>query len=386
MTDFPNQFPEGLECNVDICDLVLSCIENNTDIQRAIGGFSSTSSIISTTPINPTIEALDSLSGQSVIDCDYDNMFGATTGITDLFNAISSDFYEMLIAATNAARALEELIKAIPVVETLPFDEAIGFAGKLADQVAEAYDAAYTTQVRDEIRCELFCIGLENCSLTLVQIRDYFRDKLVSPPQTGQDFLAIVEDILVNNWIGEQAIWVSHLLIVETLLYGGEFTGIDANKLVFQISALWNDPDPDWSILCTDCQWTYTVDLTTTLGVWTVDPTRGQWINGVGVQATNGLTRMFNNGIATPNNVTSCEMTFSHPSSSYQARFIVVGDTTYDANQNFAASAQSVYTQDAQSVDNVTDITLTLNRSGEPASNATITAITITGIGNNPFV
>ena len=84
-TEFPNTFPpvslSGCD-PVELCELVLQCIQENEDIQRAIGEYSLTSAVSSTSPENETALSTDLFQGQP--DCDNDKIYGACLQLTVL--------------------------------------------------------------------------------------------------------------------------------------------------------------------------------------------------------------------------------------------------------------------------------------------------------------
>lgn len=285
MQQFPNQIPPD-SC-MDLCAEILNCIETNDDIRRAIAQASRSLYPTGTTPEQEGILQMDVFSGQP--DCDNDKIFGATTGLTDLLNQISEDIFEILVDASNRFAQVGALIEAIPGVGELPFDDILQFVEQMADDIDQAYESAYDTQLRDDFRCALFCIAVNNgCELTIEDCRDWFQGQIVASV-TNTDMDTVINDIIANNWIGEQSVYVMHWLILNTIIFGGEILGIDASRLVVQISALFNDPDPDWAILCDDCGWTSVLDFTTTdftsLITWRVCDSLdlGQWVDGTGL-------------------------------------------------------------------------------------------------------
>lgn len=240
-------FVRQLDCPVDICDLVLNCIQTNPEIQQEIARYSNSSSITEVTPEQQVI--LDTDLFDNPVTCNNDQIFGMTTQLASFLNATSEDILEIFVTAFAVPGRLGDIIEAIPVVETLPFDDILQFLEKLATQVNDAYQAAYDTQIAEDIACDLFCIAQSNCELTLEQARDYFQGRFTNAV-SNTDFFTIVNDIIANNWLGEQSIWVMHWLILDTIIFGGEILGIDVNRIVTTIATFYNDPNPDWSLLC----------------------------------------------------------------------------------------------------------------------------------------
>jgi hypothetical protein len=256
--EFPNSFG-GADC-MDLCAMILECINTDTDIQQAIAHYSLTSAIDGDTPENQTI--LDTNIVPVSVGCEFDNLFGMTRQFANFLNVLSTDILELFTNAFNALARLGDLIEAIPGIGVLPADDILQAVDAFAEQIAQAYEAAYDSQINEDIACGLFCIAQENCELTFEMARDYF-DGLLTEAVSNTDFVQMFNDIIANNWLGEQGIYVMHKFILETLIFGGEILGLDANRVLTTIATLYNDPDSDWEILCTDCPsiWQHTFDF-----------------------------------------------------------------------------------------------------------------------------
>lgn len=263
------------------CQFVLDCINDTPEIQQAIATYSNSSSITGTTPEQQGILDTDVFGSQS--PCDNDEIYGMTLQMTDLLNEISVDILELFVTAFSTPGRIGDIIEAIPGLGILPFDDMFQMIEKMAVQVFGAYEAAYDTQVREDISCDLFCIAQATCTLTLEDARDYFQSKVVASLD-NTDFLHVIEDILVNNWIGEQGIFMMHWFILDTIIFGGETLGIDTARIVTTIATYFNDPNPDWSTLCTCVEpWESILDFTTSD---LMDIAAGVWVDGVGYQTT----------------------------------------------------------------------------------------------------
>lgn len=287
-TEFPNTFPENTigACEpVDLCQLILQCIESTPELQQAIGKYSLTSGATGTTPQQDSILDIDFVNGQ--IDCDNDKLYGMCLQLTDFLNTVSEDILEQFVTAFAVPSRLGDAIEAIPLIGELPLDDILQALEKLAEQINDAYQAGYDTQIREDISCALFCLAKDNCQLSFRDARDYFGGKLIVPIN-DTDFNTMIEDIVANNWLGEQSIYVMHWLILNVFIFGGEITGIDADRALVTVSTFFNDPNPDWSILCTDCGWLYTNNWVSSEDGWIFpdnggfDAPVGNWVNGLG--------------------------------------------------------------------------------------------------------
>lgn len=287
-TEFPNTFPDNVigACNpVDLCQLILECIQTTPEIQQAIGKYSLTSGATGTTPEQDNILNLDFVNGQP--DCDNDKLYGMCLQLTDFLNTVSEDILEQFVTAFAVPSRLGDAIEAIPLIGELPVDDILQALEKLAEQVNDAYQAGYDTQIREDISCALFCLAKDDCQLSFRDARDYFGGKLIVPIN-DTDFETVMNDIVSNNWLGEQSIYVMHWLLLNVFIFGGEILGIDADRALVTVSTFFNDPNPDWSILCTECPWLYTNNWVASQDSWYLPPTGGfsvaigNWVSGLG--------------------------------------------------------------------------------------------------------
>lgn len=285
---------------IDICQEILDCIETNEDIQRAIGQYSLTSAVTSTTQTNDGIASSNVIG--SPVGCNNDQIFGMTIQLVDLMNTISLTLLDRFVASLNSAGNLGYLIEAIPVIGELPLDDILAFVQTVAVQINTEYQASSDVQLLEDIACKLFCIAKEDCSITFEQISDYYNEQITAPVQFV-DMESLVLDIILNGWLGDQAVYILHYFIVQTIIIGGELTGIDANRIIKTVSSFYNDPNSDWDTLCDPCsnEWCETLDLTVSSYGFVFDiedgEPAGQWVDGVGLVASDvntgaGATRI----------------------------------------------------------------------------------------------
>jgi len=267
-----------------LCDEIQACIENTPELQEQIAGIAINPVTAPTDqPFNGTIAGTNVVSDADTSVCNQDNFFGAMTGLVDLMNNLAEDIIEFLASSTNEAGRIGDVIEAIPVVGELPVDDILQLSESLMDDMEQNYQAYYTLALRDDYRCGLFCIGESTCDLTFQQIYDFFVSELgQSVPTTNViDFITwfttnpLTQEFLVHGW---------HVFLAGILNFGGSVIGIDDKQLVRMVSALYNDPDPDWSTLCS-CVQTYYLeaDLTTgTHGTYVTSGLYGNYVAATG--------------------------------------------------------------------------------------------------------
>lgn len=266
---FPNQIPEG-SC-MEICQLIIDCIMDTPELRDLISSVALSGVTAQLTDaINENIAGSDISDGQSE-DCNNDNLFGMTTGLVDLINNLAVDLSEQITASTNQAARLGDGIEAIPVVGILPLDDALQFSESFLGDIAENYDASYTELVRDQFRCDLFCIAQANdCLLTFGMIFDYFNGLLAESLITI-DLEDLLESLTQGVFSGVELVYGWHAFVSGMMLFGTSILNIDAIKMAKIVGALWNDPDSDWEIIC-DCpdSWSFDSDFHEDENIWNV--------------------------------------------------------------------------------------------------------------------
>lgn len=242
------------DCNMDLCQRIIDCINSTPDLQQLIANTALGSGINGTDGVNSGIANSNILEGN--VGCDNDNLFGMATGIVDLYNNLALDLIEQLSASTNSAGRLGDMIEAIPGIGILPADDILQFAEAFMDDIEQNYQASYTVGLADEYRCELFCLAQDDCELTFTDIFNYFNDKMIASVAIV-DWIDFVEFFTNGLFSGEELVHAFHAFVAGTFMLSGSILGIDSSKLITMVSALFNDPDSDWDVLCLSClDWT----------------------------------------------------------------------------------------------------------------------------------
>jgi len=314
---------EGV-CVTD-CDDILDCIESSLTIQEAIAKYSGSSNINSGTAENVT-----NLSGELVDNpagCDNDIIFGMCVQLVEFADRLIKDLFENLAAANLASVNVGYLISLVPVVESLPLDEAFQLADKLVNDMEVAYLSASTQLLKDEIACDLFCLAQDNnCVLTLEMVRDYFQDK-ANIVFTYTDVLSFLIDFINGTFVGNAVYYGMNILFFQIFAFGGKFLDYLFTDYLRVINSMYNDPNSDWTTICDDCptDWTWTSDFANSENIWEVNPSsfgdRAVWTNGIGYEyadvqiasSPNRYMRMAQirtSVFTTPTNITKVEFTF----------------------------------------------------------------------------
>jgi len=247
------------ECPLS-CEEIIDCIENNPETGEALmqwlsdNGFGTPSQNGTGTPNNAGIYESNPLliDGSTIEDCDNDNLFGAITQLVDFVNRRIVDVFEIIESETNIIERSQIALEAFPITDTLAADSAAAFADQLAEEIAEGYDAAFTEELEDEYRCDLFCLVKDTCELSFQTFADYFNGRIGNTPPTVA-FSEYIEWFITGDFVGSNIVDAAYSVVFAALSYGADAMGINIGALLTSINAALNDPNPDWALLCEDC-------------------------------------------------------------------------------------------------------------------------------------
>lgn len=275
-----------LLCSNGCCDGVEECIRDSEGIREIIREIIKETTIADPArPIGGDNPVFDS--------CNPDVIFGAVTSLVDYLNGTILDALQIMEVATNPLEAINLWADNIPIAGRLASGlvEAIEF---ILENVAENYDANYTIALRDQYRCDLFCMwrDSEDCDLTPAMVAGYFADRIGSPDPLGQ-LNDVLQFIFTGIWAGSQIVDLMHLIALGSLVAVDKIGFFDAaNAYTFTVAVALgaNSPDPDWSILC-ECanEWCYKQDFALNDGGYVQLPgaARGVYTVSVGWTETN---------------------------------------------------------------------------------------------------
>jgi hypothetical protein len=273
---------------VALCDAIANCITNSDAVQdalaAALGGNNGGIPIGgeygsgSNAPIPESVSTANLLDGAT---CDNDNLFAIALGVTNfLFDAVN-DFYDIVEVATNDLELINALSDNVPVWGATPAAIALETALWIQETAQEEFDAFDTLAKRQDVACDLFCIMQEACTISFDDILNYFIGKtiLAVTGQTIEELLIEIAGLSTTDNIG----YASLAAAVGTVALGARFAGIRSlNWINVQMRSLFNDTNPDWSILC-DCtppaDWRITYDFKVGAALWSADP-YGLYVNG----------------------------------------------------------------------------------------------------------
>jgi hypothetical protein len=267
-------FEEDCEGTVS-CEDVADCIETDEGTQQALAGVietneaiqqaladqiasnnSLTNSVYNTTVVgSPMLPEQRNAGVSKTTDCNPDKLFGSITAIVEQLDTNNRDFLEVILLTDNAQQRVSKIIKAIPLLNEVPIDEALDFASQMAIEIKENYDSQWTTAIKDEYRCDLFCLvkEREGCELTFQDMVAYFNTRLGTSLEPINFFQAVVTYFVAGTWSGTTVIDIMMLIQLSAWQQASEWTGISLRTLQTVGALGANDPDPDWTLLCDEC-------------------------------------------------------------------------------------------------------------------------------------
>jgi len=274
---------------MEFCEKVADCILNSDAVKAALAELMAQDGPVQDaideisrhgSPIPSTISALPVTEGCD----DLDALFAGITSIVDTMHNNNKDFLEVMALAATQTERLAQAISSIPVIGLLPVDEIVGWVGKLQAEVLTNYDAEWTTAVKDEYRCGLFCIARDNddCSLSYDDIIAFVTDRLGAALDPLNLLESLVQYTILGTWSGTTVVDIMMLNQVNIWKVAGEWLG-SVIRTLEAVALLGQDtPDPDWEILCEDCnaEWEHCFDFEVDDGGFT--GIIGTYTSGVG--------------------------------------------------------------------------------------------------------
>lgn len=253
-------FEEDCEADMSCAD-VANCIETNptviNNIQNIVRQSAAPGS--TATPGQPMTPTQYNAVLNPAVDCDLDVLWAQCIALIEYLVQAGTDTLEKLEVYSNAVEGAQ-FIELVPLLGTLideaQIDQALEFVDFALSSVQEAYEAAVTTPLKQEIACALFCEVRDNCEITIESVWNVLNERLggaLNP--SGIDDLASLAEAVI-------AVGTSPALPVELwlafLMGSAKFAGylgvkgIDATLNIVLKLAI-NDANNDWTVVCVDC-------------------------------------------------------------------------------------------------------------------------------------
>ena len=186
----------NMRCKVDLCAMIAECIANSESTQNALRDFITGDQTIN----NYITEIVDRLTEEQIAgklmpdDCANGNVAGRVIAIVERMDVINADALEIIEVGTNDEEKIAAILEGIPLLGELPIGDIIDFTQDLLEDFGENYNAAVTTEWKDAVAEDLYCLakGKPDCALTYQDIFDYFQNRAGS----GLNILSTLTDVV----------------------------------------------------------------------------------------------------------------------------------------------------------------------------------------------
>lgn len=296
-------------CMDDFCQLVADCIENDANVAQALATvIASNQTIIdaiqsavqqagypngggSNTTISP--DANDNNILPLGYQCDNNHLYGMAMELVATVHEATEEIFQQI---DSAGGNWLDLVNSI--LDNIPLFELIGLVTEVidwyADTISTAYSSAWSTVVQQELACDLFCLVKDDCNLSYEDIFNVYlsRSGITAPPNDTFDaWWQVIQSAALGNDV--QTVALVDLLGLVAMRFGSKFSkfaiGIRSFDDVIELAQ--DAVDPDWAILCDDCNegcylWDFTIDAQG-WQIWSTGSRPfGVYVAGVGWQCT----------------------------------------------------------------------------------------------------
>jgi hypothetical protein len=278
----------GTNC-IDFCQYIIDCINNpESGVANAITGLIGASDYESARNYGQSQNNLDMSSGSNPT-CNKDILFGQAMQLVNYIDQLNTDFFEILEVASNFYDFFAEVAGDVTGIDESSADAAIAWVQFIQDSIAENYAAQVTVAYREDLACEIFCAANDDCGITPTLLYDIMKDRLNSSITIEGLLWDVLSFLVDGSWSGSQiADFMFYSQFALRSMIGRYFDYFAWQDIYARLSIYSNDPNPDWIILCTDCGWESTLDLTVDDYGFIFDMDQnsvpvGSWVDGVGL-------------------------------------------------------------------------------------------------------
>ncbi len=289
-------FLQTVICSMnEFCAAMINCLQNDPDVLAALQALLSDNGLTGgvgdpNQPLDPTILAGNLL--PPGYTCTDDKAFGMALAVVNSINEATLEVLQAIEVLTNPLEIANELGDNVPGLGALT--SAGDVAAWIQNSATEAYELAWSTVVRDELACLIWCEFKWDCQLNFDIIWDIYLSQSGASPPAG---------VLLTDWLAWliglpfvgalSTVATISLLGLLAIRYGGSFgdfsLGLQSMATVMALAA--DDTSSDWSTVCPTCLQTWCKEWsgselgdwveipgfgTFTGTVWTIEPTAGE--------------------------------------------------------------------------------------------------------------
>jgi len=278
------------------CEQIADCIENDEATRDALTRWYETTFNPSEGGQEIPQDYADTNQYGAALGCDNNNGWGhIRDGLVNRSFDRVQNVLERIEFVTDNQEMLAEFLNAIPGVgaffDVIPVTDWVLWFDNVRAVLKDAFESGDTTDLRDQVACDLFCIWQINCSLSVEQIRRYYWTKTVDilPSWEGafDSFSALGAALaqLTSISVAEQAVYALVGSQYGFLTYLNDWFGVHIASTKNDLAL--GDPSDDWMALCETCpeEWESYVDFEVSDYAFTV-PDLGEYTPSVGFEDT----------------------------------------------------------------------------------------------------
>lgn len=266
---FPNSFG-GAPC-VDICQLILECLQTNPAVQDAVFNIAAGNTQSLARDNGQLWNDLVLASGFND-SCNLDVLWAQCFGIIDTFSTLNNEFFALWEVQTNELDFMAEVIGGITGIDETSVDAFLSWLQQMQDNIAENYVAQDTLAYRQEVACQIFCAAIEaDCAITATLIFNVFKERIGS----SISITGLLTDLLLylagGEWSGSQ---IADFMYMSQAgfrsLLGNWLDKVAWNDIDLLTRLYKNDANNDWEVLCEECpqEWSWNSDFPTEQNIW----------------------------------------------------------------------------------------------------------------------
>jgi hypothetical protein len=262
LEEFADDTIQRLLTPMEICELLINCLETDIDTRQAIIDF-----IVNNDEINDHFKNIvDNGKGITELEknknilkpgvCDYAYTFNQASKVIFLMDQLTNDLIQAIEVGTNILERGEIFMSLAGSSKLASFvDIIIKFTEQLVEEISEDYNSSYTQSVYDEFRCGLWCSVKDSCVMTFNDVVSFYEDKAsLTLPSTNEEALKfIIEALGTGSFPGDTVVAAMHLLVLRIIASGDTLFGVSFGSLALRILAAADEADNDYEIICEDC-------------------------------------------------------------------------------------------------------------------------------------
>jgi len=265
-------FLRGVDCPMQICELMIECIQNDEDVRNALSGILGSRA---NPPGNPmtSLQKGENLAGETNPTCNKAVLSGQCSQVLAYTNQLIVDVLEKIEVTSNIVE-LVDAASEFPIVGWLKdlsgAQTALALIQYYQNAIAEEYNAQYTQALADEIANEIYCACRDDCEVTIERIFEVYAARLATyiTVPTIADLIDLIEFVVGVSQDASFVVELAHFFAwgsaaLGNFFFGGRFNGF-LKEAIEGSGANNNYVDA----LC-ETAWEHTFDFTSGTEGWT---------------------------------------------------------------------------------------------------------------------